>query len=166
MLEYLEEAGDFTDITLCNYRERGLQMNAYSIRNEFKNIDIFVSIFNDNEVLSTVTKTEIDVALKRSIQIFRKAINQLYSTLKKDNDTYEFALALNQHRNKIEKVRIVAITNCKVGNIPFHNINIDNTEVSFIVWDIERLFRCISSGKMREVIQIDLIKKYNVGILP
>ena len=37
-------------------------------------------------------------------------------------------------------------------------------EISFNVWDIDRLYRCVSSGKMRETIEIDFEEKFNTTI--
>jgi hypothetical protein len=41
---------------------------------------------------------------------------------------------------------------------------VGNTEISFVIWDIDRLYRCITSGKMRETIEIDFEEKYSLTI--
>ncbi|HZK53736.1 MAG TPA: AIPR family protein [Desulfosporosinus sp.] len=164
MLEYLEEAGEVEGAVICPYRGHGLQMNGYSISEEFDSVDIYVSIFVENEIPSNISRTEIDAALKRAIQMYRKAVNDLYALFAKDNDTYGFAFAIHKHKKDIKNVRIIAITNCLVKPIPFKNILIEGAEVSFSVWDIERLYRCVNSGKMREVVEIDFIEKFNTSI--
>ena len=37
-------------------------------------------------------------------------------------------------------------------------------DVSFSIWDMDRLYRCISSGKMRETIEIDFKEMFGQGI--
>ena len=56
------------------------------------------------------------------------------------------------------------MTNGLVKPIPFKNIMIDQAEISFSIWDIDRLYRCVSSGKMRETIEIDFEEKFGVTI--
>ncbi len=150
MLEYLEDAGEVNDYIMCPFRGYGLQLNAYSIAEDFSTLDIFVSIYLESDKPRTVSQTDIDVAVKRAIQLYHKAINDLYTSFQKDNDTYEFAITLHDHKNDIKTVRICALTNGTVKPINFKNITISEAEVSFSIWDIDRLYRCVMSGKMRE----------------
>ena len=164
MLEYLEEAGEVTDPVICPFRGRGLQLNAYAFSEDFESIDIFVSIYSDNDVPRSVSQTEVDASIKRAIELYHRAINDLYTAFQKDNDTYEFAISIFQNRNNIKTVRICALTNGLVRPIPFKSITIGGAEVSFNIWDIDRLYRCVSSGKMRETIEIDFEEKFQMTI--
>lgn len=164
MLEYLEDAGEVTDPVICPFRGYGLQMNAYSISEEYDSVDIFVSIYSDTDVPRSVSQTEIDAAIKRAIQLYHKAINDLYTSFSKDNDTYEFAITLHKNKDAIKNVRICALTNGLVKPIALKNITIGNAEISFSLWDIDRLYRCVTSGKMRETIEIDFEEKFNTTI--
>ena len=164
MLEYLEEAGEVIDPVICPFRGRGLQLNAYAFSEDYENIDIFVSIFSDNDVPRSVSQTDIDAAIKRAIELYHRATNDLYTAFQRDNDTYEFAISIFQNRSNIKTVQICALTNGLVKPIPFKNITIGGAEVSFNIWDIDRLYRCVSSGKMRETIEIDFEEKFQVTI--
>lgn len=164
MLEYLEETGEVVDPVICPFRGRGLQLNAYAFSEDYENIDIFVSIFSDNDVPRSVSQTDIDAAIKRTIELYHRATNDLYTAFQRDNDTYEFAISVFQNRSNIKTVRICALTNGLVKPIPFKNITIGGAEVSFNIWDIDRLYRCVSSGKMRETIEIDFEEKFQVTI--
>ena len=164
MLEYLEEAGEVPDFIMCPFRSYGLQLNAYAIDEYYSSLDLFVCFYSDNDSPRSVSQTSIDVAIKRAIQLYQKAINDLYASFEKDNDTYEFAITVNRHKESIKTVRICALTNGLVKPIPFKNIIVGNAEISFVIWDIDRLYRCVSSGKMREIIEIDFVGKYGVTI--
>ena len=164
MLEYLEEAGEVTDPIICPFRDRGLQMNAYAFSEDYESVDIFVSIFSDTEMPRSVSQTDIDVAIKRAIQLYHRAVNDLYTSFQKDNDTYEFAISVFQNRDAIKNVRICALTNGLVKPIALKNITISGAEVSFSLWDIDRLYRCVTSGKMRETIEIDFEEKFQTTI--
>ena len=164
MLEYLEESAEVEDAIICPFRGYGLQLNAYSISDDYENLNIFVSIFNDSNVISSVSRTEIDAAIKRGIQLYRKATNDLYESFEKDSDTYEFAITLHKNKKKIQKVKVIAITNGTVKAIQLNDLDLNGVEVSFSIWDIDRLYRCVTSGKMRETIEIDFEKDYDTTI--
>ena len=164
MLGYLEEAGEVEDPIICPFRGYGLQLNAYHISESYDEIDIFVSVYNESETLNSVSRTDIDAAVKRGIQLYRRATSDLYSVFEKDSDTYEFAITLHNEKSKIKKARIIALTNGTVKSIPFEKIDLAGVEISFSVWDIDRLYRCTTSGKMRETIEIDFLSSYGVTI--
>lgn len=164
MLEYLEEAGEVIDPIMCPFRSYGLQLNAYAIAEDHSSLDIFVSILADSDTIKSVSQTEVDATIKRAIQLYQKAINDLHTSFKKDNDTYEFAITVNKEKESIRNVRICALTNGLVRPIPLKNLLVGNTEISFVIWDIDRLYRCVTSGKMRETIEIDFEEKYSLTI--
>ena len=104
------------------------------------------------------------MAIKRALELYHRAINDLYTAFQKDNDTYEFAISIFQNRQNIKTVRICALTNGLVKPIPFKNLTLGGVEISFHVWDIDRLHRCVSSGRMRETIEIDFEEKFKMLI--
>ena len=133
MLEYLEEAGEADDYIMCPFRGYGLQLNAYSLTEDNENLTIYVSIYADNDKPKSIGQQDVDAAIKRAIQLFQKAVNDLYTSFQKDNDTYEFAISLHDHKDDIKTVRICALTNGLVKPIDFKNINIGNAEISFSI---------------------------------
>ena len=136
MLEYLEEAGEVTDPIICPFRDRGMQMNAYAISEDCESVDLFVSIYSDTEMPRSVSQTDIEMAIKRGVQLYQRAINDLYASFEKDNDTYEFAITLHKNKDNIKNVRICALTNGLVKPIALKNITISGAELSFSLWDI------------------------------
>ena len=164
MLEYLEDVGEVSDPIICPFRGYGLQLNAYAISEDHDSVDIFVSIFSDSPQPKSVPQAEVDAAIKRAIQLYHRAVNDLYTAFQKDNDTYEFAYSLHQSKDEIKKVRVCALTNGMVKPIALKNITIGGAEMSFSLWDIDRLYRCITSGKMRETIEIDFEEKFHSTI--
>lgn len=164
VLDYLEDIGEVLSPILCPYRGYGLQLNAYSITEDFECVDIIVSSFHDVPSRHTTSLDEVDALLKRGIQVFRKAVNDLYSSFQKDSCTYEFAMTLHKHKGDIKKVRIIALTNGNVRATNLSPLNLDGMEITFSVWDMDRLYRCVSSGKMRETVEIDLEKDFHETI--
>lgn len=164
MLEYLEDAGEVTEPIMCPFRSYGLQLNAYAIAEDYSSLDIFVCIFSESMTPKSVSQNDVDTAIKRAIQLYQKANNDLYTSFEKDNDTYEFAITVNKQKELIKTVRVCALTNGLVKPIAFKNITIGGADVSFSIWDIDRLYRCVSSGKMRETIEINFEEQYGLTI--
>lgn len=164
MLDYLIDAGETDNPVICPFRGYGLQLNAYAFSEDLDSIDIFVSVFNDIETIQSVSKNDIDAAIKRGIQLYRKATNDLYTSFEKDNDVYEFAVSIRDNRKQLKSVRIIALTNGNTKQLSLNSITIDGVDISFGVWDMDRLFRCITSGKMRETIEIDFVESFGTTI--
>ena len=164
MLEYLEEAGETSDPVMCPFRSYGLQLNAYAFSEDYSSLDIFVCIYSESDTPKSVSQSEVDATIKRAIQLYQKAVNNLYMSFEKDNDTYEFAITVNKEKDNIKTVRVCALTNGLVKPIPLNNITVGNADISFNVWDIDRLYRCVTSGRMRETIEIDFYEKYGITI--
>ena len=164
MLEYLEEAGEIEDAIICPFRGYGLQLNAYCVDEDFENVDIIVSIYNGSDTIESTSRTEVDAAIKRAVQLYRKATNDLYESFEKDSDTYEFAISLHNHKKDIKHVRVFALTDGTVKSIELQKVNLEGVEISFTIWDLDRLYRCISSGKARVTIEVDLENDYHETI--
>lgn len=164
ILDYLEDLGEVDSPIICPYRDRGLQMNAYAVAEDFSQLDLFVSVFLNQENVTSVSKTDVDAAFKRAIQIYRKATNDLYKSFEKDNATYEFAKSISENEEDIRKVNIVVLTDGNCKELHLNNIEIGNATISFEIWDMDRLYRCMSSGKMRETIEIDFENDFSAKI--
>lgn len=76
MLEYLEDAGEVADPIICPFRDRGLQLNAYSMSEENDVVDIFVSVYSDSDIPRSVSQTEVEAAIKRAVELYHRAIIQ------------------------------------------------------------------------------------------
>ena len=98
MLEYLEDIGEAEGPVICPFRAHGLQLNAYSFSEDYEKLILYVNVFYNEEELQNSSKTDIDTALKRCIQIYRKSVNDLYKSFEKDNEVYEFARKIYEHK--------------------------------------------------------------------
>ena len=164
MVEYLEDAGEVTDPIICPFRGHGLQMNAYAVSDDYESVDIFVSIYSGYEQPRSVSQTDVDAAIKRAIQLYHKAINDLYTSFQKDNDTYEFAITLHKHKDSIKNVRICALTNGLVKPLVLKSITIEGAEISFTVWDIDRLYRCVTDYSGRSAHALKRVQRTGIAV--
>ncbi|NCC73254.1 MAG: abortive phage infection protein [Sphingobacteriia bacterium] len=164
VLDFLEEMGEVLDPIMAPFRARGLQMSGYAMDDENESVDIFVSLYFSDDGIATAPLNLVDAAIKRALQIFRKASQQLFSDYQRDEEAYEFAKRIHDNINRIKRVRILFITNGRVKNLEMRSTVVDNVEFCFAVWDIERLYRCSISGKQHEPISIDFVEAYGKSI--
>lgn len=164
MLDYLQDAGEVEDPIVCSFRNQGLQMNAYEFSEDYSELTIFVTCFSDETAPKTVYKADVDAHIKRALQMFQKASNGLYSSLEQNCDAYEFVKLVEENNSVLERVKICILTNGLVKSIFLEEKDWLNVHLSFYVWDVERLFRCISSGSQRDPIEINFLEKYGKTI--
>lgn len=165
MFDYLADEVDLEDPIVCSFRDRALQLNGYAISEDNQNVDIYVSIFEESEAIKSVPLSTVDVSIKRAANIFRSAIREkLFTRFEKDNDTYEFASRLYKIKDEVKKLQIILLTNGRVKQITLDKAQIEGTEVSFSIWDMDRLYRCLTSGNKRETIEVDFENNYSTSI--
>lgn len=160
MGEYLSEIGEVDDLIVCSFRDVGLQLNAYNLSDNGDNLNLFVTIFNDSNNVYNIQKVEVENIIKRGVNFYRKSINNLLDSFKKDIDIFDIAQKIYEAKDQIETVRIILVTNGLTKNMNIEDIKIGDIYIKFVIWDIDRLYKCVNSGKMREIIEIDLIKDF------
>lgn len=159
MVDYLQDSGEVEDGIVCSHfnKRYGTKLNVYYINDEGSSIDLFVSIFKAEKEPVTVTRTEAESALERAKRFLMRSLSKnFYSELEEANNEYDMAHYFAHYKSQIESVRIILLTNGIVKPFDIQNEDVDGINVTFQVWDIERLFRLVSSGKKREEIEVDL----------
>lgn len=160
MLDYLEDAAEVNDPVICPFRDRGLQLNAYSFSEDYSSLDLFVTIYCDNDTPQTLGRNEVEAAIRREVALYRRAVNDLFKLFERDNETYEFAKTVHDHEEQIKQVNVCCLTNYLVKPVQINPAEIEGAHFSFSLWDLERLYKCVFSGKMREVIEIDFENEF------
>lgn len=164
LLDYLQDAGEVENPIVCSFENQGLQMNAYEFSEDYSELTIFVTCYSEEKTPKTVYKTDVDAHIRRALKMFQKAVNGLYSSLEQNYDAYEFVKIVEEKTPGLEQVKICVLTNGLIKSILLEEKEWMNVHVSFSVWDIERLYRCISSGKQRDPIEINFMEKYGSTI--
>lgn len=164
MIEYLSEAGELEYGEVCYHRSRGIKINGYSINQDQDNLNLFVSIHTQQIPPVTVTKQDVETAFRRLINFFKQAIKGYYQFLEEASSAFDMALHIHDLRNKLSQVRLYLFTDGRTTLEIKKNITIENIICSFHIWDIERTYRCLSSGKQRETIEINFESQYGVAI--
>lgn len=119
MLDYLEEAGEADSPVVCPFREHGVQINAYELSEDYETAVLYVSMFYEEDHIQNARREEVDAALKRGVQVFRRAAKDLYKSFEKDSDAYEFANTIHSRIGDIKKLRVIALTNTNYKTVRY-----------------------------------------------
>jgi hypothetical protein len=164
MVDYLAEAGELDDGEICYHKARGVEVSGYHLNDDENELDLFVCIYSQTTPPVSVTRTEVETYLKRVSNFLTRCREGYYQELEEASPVYDMASRLFEAREKLDKVRYFIFTDGIVKTpIPPPN---DNGQIrqTIHIWDIERLFRCISSGRRREAIEIDFVAEFGQPI--
>ena len=160
--EMLSEAGE-TENTYIAYDERDLgrkgqhKINGYAISDNYENVDLFISIFNNKQDICSISKPEIDTAVKRISNFFRKAIyNEYVNEIAESSEIFEFADTLANYgelKENLIRVNAFILTNGQYkGDIPASQ-SISGYTVFYRIIDIDFLYKI--SEQSRIPIELD-----------
>lgn len=160
MAEYLIEAGEIDDINICYFKTRGMRINGYNISQDEDCLDLFITIFNQQFPLVSVTKTQCDAAFKQAETILRKGLTGYHKSLEESSEVFDAFQRIYEIKNQLTRCRIYLLTDGLVKQETFVSDNVDGISTSMSVWDVRRVYRFASSGKKFEPIEIDFLQEY------
>jgi len=158
MINCLIEDGTLEDGIPLYYRKGGMQINGYSFVEETGILNLFVSQYNAASPPANVRLSDLDSALNRLFLFLKKTLNGLNNNLEKGTPINDLILRLFEEKESITKVNLYFLTDGVIKKTWNKELSLDNLEIEVHLWDIERLFRTITSGKNREAIEIDFEK--------
>lgn len=148
-IELLSEAGE-TENAAPAYDEKELgtkkqhKINGYAMSDNYEEICLFISIFQNGDTLHRITKEEIDRAAKRIANFFRKAFyNEYANEIDETSPIFQFAHDLAQLpelKESLVRVKAIIITNgIYNGEIPKQE-KIAGQDIYYSIFDINRLY--------------------------
>ena len=170
MLDKLVEYGEFNEyeINEDGSDSSGLwRIDAYSIDDGSEAstgaISVFISLFNLNSDLSNLTKTEIQNLIKKISRFIEFSLEKdIYRFFEAGTCAFEAAVEIKNHwKNKASNFRIYILSNrqlsSRVSEIP--SVEIHDTKIEVVLWDLNRFFNLELSGREREPLEIDLSER-------
>jgi hypothetical protein len=174
-IDMLADAGETENSVIAhNEKTSGTRnqhkINAYAMTDSYEAIDLFISIFYNQEEIKTATKSDIEIATKRITNFFRKAIYNELNEIEESSQIFEFANTLASYpelRKNLARVNAVILTNSEYrGELP-KSTQICDYNVFYRIIDINYLYKI--SEQSRVPIEIDFEnfdgKKYEIPCL-
>lgn len=160
--EMLSEAGE-TENAAVAYDERDFgkkgqhKINGYAISDNYENVDLFISIYNNVSEIKSISKADIDTAAKRISNFFRKAVyNDYVNEIAESSEIFEFANTLANYselKENLIRVNAFILTNGEYkGEIPASQ-SISGVTVFYRIIDIHFLYKI--SEQSRVPIELD-----------
>jgi len=166
-IDYLCEAGELEDGEVCYHVARGIKVNGYHYQEAEGRLDLFVSIFNQKVPPVTISKNDVDTAIKRLKGFLEQSCKGLYKSLEEASPAYDLAQWIHKYKNQLSNFRLFVFTDGLVTAQQFKDKEsavVGERIFSINVWDIRRLYRCVNSGKKREAIEIDFETQFGKSI--
>lgn len=161
-LSYLSEAGETENYRVCfdeKISKRGVEhkINGYSLYENYETLDLFVTIYNGDSSIQSVTKSDADKTIERAVKFFRNAIYKDYvNEIEESSEIFDLAQTLAnvpEVKEYLTRVNIFLITNGEVKS----DVKVSDTIAGYTVFyrtiDINYLFNL--SDKSRVPIEIN-----------
>jgi hypothetical protein len=156
MIEYLADAGELEDGQVCLHRATGVQLSGYAISENGESLDLLIAIHRNAVPPETILKADCLTAFKRVMAFFTKASKGYHDEIEESGPAFDIAQQVYQaRRENLTQVRFILITDGIVKNPPPQDQDLPGIRANFEIWDLERLYRFVSSGRQREAIEID-----------
>ena len=174
--EMLSEAGE-TENAFLAYDERDFgkkgqhKINGYAISDNYENVDLFITIYNNAQEIKNISKADVDTAAKRISNFFRKAIyNDYVNEVAESSEIFEFANTLagySELKENLIRVNAFILTNGEYkGEIPASQ-SISGYTIFYRIIDINFLYKI--SEQSRVPIELDFEnldgRKYEIPCL-
>jgi hypothetical protein len=163
IIEYLTEAGELEDAEDCYFKARGMEISGYNIGKDDECLDLFVSHYTSAVPPPTVRKDQAEPLFRRALGFLDKALDGFHLTQEEASPVYDMAQRIHEVKGKLNAVRVFLFTDGQT-RVTARPITVRGLKVSFHVWDIVSLHRCVSSGQQREPIEIDFVARFGAPV--
>lgn len=161
-LSFLSDAGETENYRVCfdeKISKRGVEhkINGYSLYENYETLDLFVTIYNGDSSIQSVTKGDADKTVDRAVKFFRNAIYKDYvNEIEESSEIFDLAQTLAnvpEVKEFLTRVNIFLITNGEIKADLKTSDTVAGYTVFYRTIDINYLFNL--SDKSRVPIEIN-----------
>jgi hypothetical protein len=168
--EYLIDFGALDEVTVCYCEQKTsngyIKVNGFYFDEDEGRLDLITTIYGNGTDGENIGKVDTQQAIERAIRFFRTAIKGFYKQMEPASDRYSMLRYICEAKENIEQVRIFVLANGVVLTDQHADNRLDKYGYEFRVqiWDLQRLYRCVSSGKSYEATAIDFDADFGATI--
>ena len=162
--EYLATSGEIEDATVCFYQGNRARVDAFMSDEEEGRLDLFAVIQTKSAPPVRVQRADVDRVFRRLSRFFESARDGLHEQIEVSSPAYDMAAEVHRVAGLRSRIRFVLLTDGLVDGKNLRQIEIGSASVSLEIWDVERLFRLLSSGQGREQIHIDFEEQFGAAL--
>ncbi|MBI5308179.1 MAG: AIPR family protein [Planctomycetes bacterium] len=152
----LQDYGEIESLVPCQYKSKGVKVDAYHYDDEFKDFTLIVSHFLDEDDPSKarVSNDEVNSLFRSATNFLTRSLKNLQNKIDISNEAHELASLITKCKGDIRTAKIVLITDGITQKRPADIDAIDGIEIIRTIWDIERSCHYCRTGE-REKITIE-----------
>lgn len=181
MIEKLETMEYIFNPTILQFYKSGssnriMKYDLYAFDDIDKSLILLSNEFNDEISMTTLTQSEINQISSRMLNYIEEVYNgTVFKYIDPSHDAYKLGNELHSRLTidyvntnndiSIDKIKLFIITNKKLSS-RVSNLKLDDfhgKQVELNVWDIERIYDVVNSGREKEPIIVDFTR-INKGI--
>lgn len=155
MMSCLIEDGSIEDGIPLYFKKKGIQINGFSFLEEMGILNLFVSKYTAASPPVSVPLRDISAALKRLFNFLTIAFEGKGVEIEKSTPIYDLYQKIGEEKNNIVKINLYFLTDGIVKKEVKNSYSLTGVETEVHIWDLERLYKNIISGKYREAVKID-----------
>lgn len=159
MIQELTDAGELDDGNVAYFKGRGMEVSGYSISDDGRRLDLIAAAYTGSSPPMTVGKAEVETAITRLLTFLDRARGDLVLSVEESTPEFDMVVAIRD-LEALERVRLFVVTDGLTTVTQRSPERRDDLEVSYHVWDIQRLFQCVTSGQQQESIDIDFVREF------
>jgi hypothetical protein len=159
MIRELNDAGELDGGQVAYHRAHGLEISGYAASDDGTTLDLIASLYTGSVPPRTVSKQEIDTAVSRATRFLQRARADLITQVEESTAAFDMVDTVRQ-LNALRKVRVLVVTDGLTRERTSRALELDGIDIQFHIWDIERLYRCVTSGQRQESIDIDFVLEF------
>lgn len=166
-INYLGDFGIITDANICMIDKpmgsaRAIS-NAWDIDEEGR-FSIFITDFRDTEKVESVANQNIEKAVKQAARVYSFVKKVDIEELEPASCEYTMLRTIKESLDSITQIRIYYLTDGRLKKTGDGRAKIGELPIYYSYWDIERLYRLVSSGREYESIEINFKEKFGTSI--
>ena len=162
--EYLIDIGEIDEFEIHPYRKKNLRACGYNITYDIGMLDLFIDIYTDKTPPGIVSAADIQKAFIQLKNFLLAAFQGVHQKIPESSPGLDMAYSIHSFRSDIVKIRLFLLTDGRARSAELPEEYIEDIPVSFHVWDIDRLFKSVGSGKSHGPIEIDIKAQFGVTI--
>ncbi|MBY7835407.1 AIPR family protein [Vibrio fluvialis] len=163
-INQLGEFGITGDANICSVEKKlgnaKAMTNAWYVDEDEGRLSLFVTDFRDSEKLETCGKQDVEKAVSRALRMYLYAQQKKYEDLEVSTCEYTMIRTIKEAFTVITQIRIYYLTDGYLKNTGDTQTTSNELPVYISYWDIQRLYRLVSSGREYEPIEIDFEQKF------
>lgn len=163
VMQHMAEIGMTFEPVVCHFNGKignaVLRLSGYAMSDEADQLDLFVSLYEGVDDLTSVPDADTRMAVEQCIRFLSLcAEGKMAAKLDPSSDVLSLAITIQEIYNGLEQVRVFVLTDKVAKAKSFKTREIAGKSVRLEVMDIERLYRHWSEGKPRDELVVDFIE--------